>query len=284
MRDQRIYFHNEELPWISEAMVGGFSRPNGGCAPHWHPEWQIGTVTRGDGWVRIRGQKHQTPVGTVFVIPPRVSHSNDTYAQGCDYRTMFVEESVIQNAVGIQDYCECQQYYQLNPILATQSFLKRFVRFHHSLHQIDDLTYLEQQMIELLEDLSFKFLRNRDHSSGKLIHPAINQAREILWEETERRVSLQNLSVRCGMSLFELSRQFKTTFGLPPHAWATQARIALAKKKLRSGLPPATVAADLGFVDQAHLSRVFRKIVELPPGKYARCFRKNVQEWNSTLH
>jgi AraC-like DNA-binding protein len=39
---------------------------------------------------------------------------------------------------------------------------------------------------------------------------------------------------------------------------------------LRAGLPIAIVAAEAGFYDQAHLTRHFKRIVGLTPGRYAK--------------
>jgi AraC-like DNA-binding protein len=58
--------------------------------------------------------------------------------------------------------------------------------------------------------------------------------------------------------------------GLPPHAFQLDLRIARARALLAAGDPPAAVAAACGFYDQAHLTRVFKQAVGVPPGRYAR--------------
>ncbi len=39
---------------------------------------------------------------------------------------------------------------------------------------------------------------------------------------------------------------------------------------VRAGLPITLVAAEAGFYDQAHLTRHFKRIVGLTPGRYAK--------------
>jgi AraC-like DNA-binding protein len=39
---------------------------------------------------------------------------------------------------------------------------------------------------------------------------------------------------------------------------------------LRQGQSATRVAADLGFADQAHFCRQFKRLVGIPPGRYAR--------------
>jgi AraC-like DNA-binding protein len=55
---------------------------------------------------------------------------------------------------------------------------------------------------------------------------------------------------------------------MTPHAYVTQVRVRRAKSLLREGLPIAMVAAEAGFYDQAHLTRQFKCIVGVTPGRY----------------
>ncbi|MFL5860038.1 MAG: helix-turn-helix domain-containing protein [Solirubrobacteraceae bacterium] len=58
--------------------------------------------------------------------------------------------------------------------------------------------------------------------------------------------------------------------GLTPHAFQRELRIEHARALLGAGMPAAAVAATCGFADQPHLSRVFQRLVGVPPGAYAR--------------
>src|SRR5690606_41927249 len=62
----------------------------------------------------------------------------------------------------------------------------------------------------------------------------------------------------------------KTATGLPPHAYLNSVRIRQARRLLRAGVRPAEVAAEVGFTDQAHLSRHFKRVVGVPPAAYQR--------------
>ena len=61
--------------------------------------------------------------------------------------------------------------------------------------------------------------------------------------------------------------------GMSPHAYQRQARVRRACALIRLGQPLADVAAAAGFADQAHLTRVFRRVVGVTPGVYAEAFR-----------
>lgn len=101
-----------------------------------------------------------------------------------------------------------------------------------------------------------------------------SQRRKIL-EFIEDRLcenfGLESLADSVGMSQFHFARQFRSEFGLSPHAFVIRKRIARAKASLRkSKLPLKVIAQDCGFSDQSHFCRTFRRIVGLTPGEYRR--------------
>jgi transcriptional regulator GlxA family with amidase domain len=97
---------------------------------------------------------------------------------------------------------------------------------------------------------------------------AVRLSREYLQEHAAENVSLEALARQAGLSAFHLCRVFRQAVGITPHAYQTQLRVRRAKSLLRAGLPIATVAVQTGFYDQAHLTRLFKRLVGLPPGRY----------------
>jgi AraC-like DNA-binding protein len=65
--------------------------------------------------------------------------------------------------------------------------------------------------------------------------------------------------------------------GMPPHAFQTQLRITRAKEMLRRGWPISRVALEAGFADQSHLTRHFKRLLQVTPGQYIQN-SKNVQD------
>ena len=62
--------------------------------------------------------------------------------------------------------------------------------------------------------------------------------------------------------------------GVAPHKWLTERRVELSKEKLRDdGLSLSDVAAECGFSDQNHLTRIFRRAVGISPGAWRRALR-----------
>jgi AraC family transcriptional regulator len=72
------------------------------------------------------------------------------------------------------------------------------------------------------------------------------------------------------LSTYHFARQFKAATGLPPHRYVIMRRVERAKQLLqRDGdLSLAEVAARAGFADQSQLSRHFRRLVGVTPGRF----------------
>jgi transcriptional regulator GlxA family with amidase domain len=64
-------------------------------------------------------------------------------------------------------------------------------------------------------------------------------------------------------------RVFKNSFGCTPHQYVMRTRIARAQSLLlMSNDTLSKIAAECGFVNQSHLSNLFRKTMGQPPGKW----------------
>lgn len=86
-----------------------------------------------------------------------------------------------------------------------------------------------------------------------------------------RRIRLEELAELTGLSQSYFSHAFKASTGLPPHQWQMKARIDRVKELLGdrdASLPD--IAAMTGFSDQAHLTRMFRKLVGTTPAAWRR--------------
>src|SRR5262249_38354481 len=63
-----------------------------------------------------------------------------------------------------------------------------------------------------------------------------------------------------------LARAFSETFAIAPHAYLEGRRLEAARDRILAGQPLADVAAELGYVDQAHPPRRSKRFLGPPPG------------------
>jgi AraC-like DNA-binding protein len=83
---------------------------------------------------------------------------------------------------------------------------------------------------------------------------------------------VDELAADCGLSVRSLQRLFAEYVGASPKWVLRRARLheAAARAEEEAGIDWAALAADLGYCDQAHLTRDFTAAVGAPPAKYAR--------------
>lgn len=73
------------------------------------------------------------------------------------------------------------------------------------------------------------------------------------------------------LSPFHFCRVFRASFGHSPHAYVTRRRIEHAQGLiLATNLTLGQIALDCGFTDQAHFTRIFRRLCGESPGEWRR--------------
>ena len=100
----------------------------------------------------------------------------------------------------------------------------------------------------------------------------VARAVQMLRDDPARAVTLAELAAMVGLTRFHFLRSFARETGLTPHAYQVQARLHLARRMIARGMPLADAAAEAGFADQSHLTRVFGRSYGMTPGAYARNF------------
>jgi AraC-like DNA-binding protein len=104
--------------------------------------------------------------------------------------------------------------------------------------------------------------------------PVAAEVRELV--ELARRdrslTRVEQLAARSGRSVRSLERLFTGHVGIGPKWVVQRYRVLDAAAAAHGGEPVdwAELAAELGFTDQAHLTRVFRSVVGTPPATYRR--------------
>jgi AraC-like DNA-binding protein len=83
-----------------------------------------------------------------------------------------------------------------------------------------------------------------------------------------------DLAAIAGLGESHFSRAFRNSFGMTPLTFVTSQRVRHAQNLMRGSRKPLSqIALECGMYDQAHFTRVFRKVVGINPGIWRRQFR-----------
>ena len=91
--------------------------------------------------------------------------------------------------------------------------------------------------------------------------------RDLLHDGYASPLTADDLAAAADCSRYAAYRAFSATFGFAPSDYQRQLRLREARRLLGTGMP-AEVATDVGFADQAHLTRWFRRCYGVTPGAY----------------
>lgn len=116
-----------------------------------------------------------------------------------------------------------------------------------------------------------KLMKTEPRKRGALAPWQVRRVTDFIRENCMRSIRLQELADLAGLSQSHFSHSFKASTGMAPHDWQMNERLERAKALLASDAQPLTeVAAETGFSDQAHFTRVFRKHVGTTPARWRK--------------
>jgi AraC-like DNA-binding protein len=114
-------------------------------------------------------------------------------------------------------------------------------------------------------------LQRGDQNNSRLTQAQMNKLIARVDSLSDCRLTVAEMAATVGLSESWFSNVFKQTTGKTPLQWQLAKRIDLAKKLLvESDLAVAEIAAQLGFTDQAHLTKAFRQIAGDTPAAWRR--------------
>jgi AraC family transcriptional regulator len=127
------------------------------------------------------------------------------------------------------------------------------------------------------EGLAAALIARADFDASR-VEPAPRKARGDIARAAERLRAdpcnpppLALLAEESGLNALSFSRAFRRRFGCGVGAYLRAERVEMAKRALaESKKTVSTIAAELGFADQAHLTRVFRDATGWTPAAFRR--------------
>lgn len=95
---------------------------------------------------------------------------------------------------------------------------------------------------------------------------------EYINENIDQKITLEKLAELAKTSVTQLIRKFHVDFLCPPHAYVMRVRVENAKRLLssKSEIPLKVVAAESGFSDQSHMTRVFSRLLTVTPLEFKK--------------
>lgn len=228
---------------------------------HTHDEFGIGLVDAGGhaSWSG-KGRVEAGPGTFISVNPGEVHDGHALGGHARSWRILYFEPSALQGLLA--DVTGGKAFEFTQPVFADPGMRAAF----EAAFARDEPMACESALLRLIARL-------RAHSTARASPeprgtPDVRRARDRLDSDPSTPVTLDELAGECSLSRYQLLRAFARAFGLPPHAYLLQRRLARARQLIRARTPLAEVAAAAGFSDQSHLTRCFVRQFGVTPGRY----------------
>jgi AraC-like DNA-binding protein len=240
--------------------------------PHSHATFAIGVVLAGREQIQYRGAAHTAGVGSLAILEPDERHDGrPADPAGWAYRVFYPTEAMLLEGFdGRPRFAE--------PIVDDPATTRLVLAAHEAVTGGADPLAAQTLLTTALHTIVRRHGRiavaaaPRPGDSAAL--KAVSTIRDRLLADLRCAPGLRELAAGVELSPYHMLRIFKDVTGFPPHTWLVLERICRARHLLAAGARPAHVSSAVGFADQAHLTRWFKRVTGVTPAAY----RKSVQD------
>lgn len=248
-------------------------------APHTHDEFAIGVCVDGLETMRYRGERLYSAAGNFVVVEPGEAHTGGPAGpEGYAYLAVYPSVELLGASMTAEPG-RAEPHFP-EPVIDDPGLGEAFRIAHNALELGADPLEGETLLLEVLGTL----VRRHAVTGARAEAPAARRgpdpgriARTVAGRLSDELIdppTLAEVAADLDLSRYQLLRAFRDAMGMPPYAWLAQHRVTRARALLDAGHRPAEAATLVGFADQAHLTRWFRRVLGVTPGAY----RNSVQD------
>jgi len=230
---------------------------------HTHDVWTLFIVDEGRiAYELDRRDGHAEP-SMVSILPPHVVHDGRPgAADGYRKRVIYIEtdalgEHLIGPAVD-------------RPILQGGDLRRRVAALDDSLRFRDDALEAETRFAFVLDSIRESLGEAGPRLEATTPEGLARRLRDYVDAHVFEPFTLADAATEIGGGPTQAARAFSSAYGIAPHAYVLGRRLEAARIRILAGQPLADVAAEVGFYDQAHLTRRFASFLGVTPGRFAR--------------
>jgi AraC-like DNA-binding protein len=228
---------------------------------HTHDAWTLLIVDTGTIRYGLDRHEHGSTDHDVTLLPPHVPHDGRTVtATGFRKRVIYIEPDLLTGVGAAVD----------NPTLRDPVLRDRVHRLHAVLSRRSGEEFeAESRLAFIVERIQAHLLRSRVETPPTRDRRLACELRGLVDAHIDTGLTLDQARTILHADPAHLVRTFTSEFGMPPHKYLTGRRIERARRLLLDGMRPADVAASVGFYDQSHLNRHFKRMLATTPARYA---------------
>lgn len=268
------FFRNPEIPYFESR----YSQASSTCyGLHSHTTVSIGLIVSGQAVIEVANEKISINQGDIVMFNPGQAHAcNPLENKQWAYHMLYFDQAWWQQTVKELTAENISANFQ-SAVITAPKLCKELSKINEGLFEsitgsnFDDF---ELQLIiwinRFLSELEPAEIAAKERGTPP---EWIEHVKHFLEENVAQVVKLKSLCEISQQPMTQLIRRFKFHCGLTPYAYLQNHRINKAKEMLAKGAVIADVALELGFADQSHLHRLFKRLVACTPKRYQQTKR-----------
>jgi AraC-like DNA-binding protein len=238
---------------------------------HRHDTYAICLTTAGVQAFGYRGAWEISLPGQVVVLHPDEEHDGHAGTdEGFGYRILYLDPALIFTAA--QTLCgrACPLPFVRTPVLRHQPLTQRFAAaIMGAFDGTREPLAIDSLVVQVAEGLIAADPSCRQSTLPRHLDvAAVQRAQQFLDAQRTRVVHSAELEAVTGLTRYDLARQFRALHGTSPYRYLLMRRLDFARDQLARQRALAEVAAETGFADQAHFSRMFTAAYGITPARY----------------
>jgi len=253
------------LPWAE--VVGTWIESAQHFARHFHQSYGVGLIERGAQHSASGRGPVRAYAGDVITVNPGEVHDGRPLGGATRrWRMVYLEPALLRSMASRPG----GELSIARPVIPGDASLAMALRrLFRTLQAWSEGGAERMACDEALVRLCGELLeRHATRAPAPQARAGLGRVRQRLVDDLRCAPSLAELAAIAGVSRFQLLRRFEEVHGAPPHAWLLAQRAERARAAIRAGTPLAQVAADCGFADQSHMTRVFARRYGVTPGAW----------------
>ncbi|MDO7882760.1 helix-turn-helix transcriptional regulator [Salinibacterium soli] len=254
----RVRAWHPDVPAVREVFHATFD--SHAYPAHTHDTWTVLLIDEGAVSYALERSGHIAAPRSLTLLPPHVPHDGRSAVDGASFRkrVLYLDEDWLPS--------RSVSAAVSRPLVQDARAVAAVRAIHGALESPGDTLAAEGSILSLAELVLQHW---GTATAGRTDAPLARRLRAMLDDRLTESFTLSEAARLLGAHPSHLVRSFSRAYGISPHRYVTGRRIDLARRLLLVGHPPARVAAEAGFHDQAHLTRHFRRVLGTTPGAFA---------------
>jgi len=248
-----------------ELLAGSFTTRS--FAPHFHERYSLILVEKGAGDYSYKKHDYLVTGGHLLILNPFDVHTGKAIqGEQWKFKSMYLPVELMESHTKVEGKADSLGW--KDRIIKQPMIVNRFANLHERLMNRTEDIGIESELLTFVNDLknvssdTLPFDQSESHSRLGVI-------RDYLQAHYAESVQLSDLERISGWSKFHLIHRFTKRYGLSPHKYLLNLRVASAKRLLRKRISVTEVAYQTGFFDQSHFIKTFKGMTGITPKAYA---------------